>query len=69
MGATKNIHLGSSGNFPERSDGDYGLDSTATRCTTLGISEENKKIEEKEEYSNDTHLRKITIMVFEKRKN
>ena len=53
----------------EWSDGDYGLDSSATRCTTLGISEENKKIEEEEEDPNVTYLKKITIMVLEKGEN
>ena len=49
--------------FPAWSDGDYGLDSTATTYTTLGISEENKQIEEEEEDSDYTYLKKITIMV------
>ena len=35
--------------FPERSDGDYGMDSTATRCTTLDLGEENRKIEEEKD--------------------
>ena len=53
---------------PEWSDGDYGMDSTTTRYTTLDISEEKKKIEEEEENPQDTYLKKITILVFEKEK-
>ena len=34
------------------------MDSTTTRYTTLGISEENKKIEEEEEDPKDTYLKK-----------
>ena len=73
MGATKNIYLGREFffcllSFPEWSDGDYGMDSTTTRCTTLGKSEENKRIEEEEEDPNDTYIKKITILVFEKEK-
>ena len=45
------------------SDGDYGMNSITTRYTTLGISEEKRKIEEEEEDPNNTYLKKITIMV------
>ena len=51
------------------SNGVYSMDSTTTICTILGLSEENKKIEEEEEDPNDTYLKKITIMVLEKREN
>ena len=44
--------------IPQWSDGVYGMNSTTTRYTTLGISEENKKIEEEEEDPNDTYLKK-----------
>ena len=52
--------------IPEWSNDDHGMDSTTT---TLDINEENNKIEKEEKGPIDTYLKKITIMVLEKRKN
>ena len=42
----------------EWSEGVYGMDSTTTRYTILGISEEKNKIEEEEEDPAYTYLKK-----------
>ena len=44
------------------------MDSTVTKYATLGISEENKKIEEDEEDPNNTYLKKNNNYGFRKKR-